>query len=228
MNAHDPEVHSLLGPYVLDALEPAERAAFEGHLRECAACRDEVADLRPAAAALADTPLSPPPALREQVMRLAAQTRPVRRGARPASRPASRPSRRLWVGAAAAAVLLALGGGLVATQRDDTMTAADVFSAADVHTHEMPTKMGKVRVGMSHEMHMVAVDGSAMTDPGAGMAYEVWWAAPGHTESVGMFQDDESVVVPMGEGDLWITMEPKAGSTTPTSAPLLSLPATSL
>lgn len=219
MNAHDPEVHSLLGAYVLDALDPAERAAFEGHLKVCGACRDEVAELRPAAAALADRPLAPPPELRERVMRLAAQTQPVRRPAR----------RRVWVAAAAAAVVVAIGGGVVVSQRDDgPMTASQVFAAADVRTHDMPTTMGEVRLGMSHEMHMVAVDGHAMTDPGAGMAYQVWWADAGHAEPVATFQEDESVVVPMREGELWITMEPKDGSAAPTSAPLLSMPATSL
>jgi hypothetical protein len=222
MNAHDPDVHSLLGPYVLDALDPAERTAFERHLRACAACRDEVADLRPAAAALADRPLAPPVELRERVMRLAAGSASVRR-------PETRPGRRrLWVVAAAAAVVIGVGGGVVISQRDDPMTAAQVFAAPDVRTHDMPTKMGEVRVGMSHEMHMVAVDGSAMTDPGDGMAYQVWWTDDGRAESVGMFQETESVVVPVGEGDLWITMEPTAGSAQPTSAPLLSMPVTSL
>lgn len=229
MTAHDPEVHSLLGPYVLHALEPAERAAFEGHLRACAACRDAVADLRPVAAALADRPLAPPPELRERLLRLAAETQPVRR---PVPRPVRRTGRRrAWVAAAAAAVVLAIGGGLLLADRDtrdDPMTATQVFAAADVRTHEMPTKMGEVHVGMSHEMHMVAVDGSAMTDPGDGMAYQVWWASAGRAESVGMFQETESVVVPVGEGDLWITMEPAAGSATPSSPPLLSLPAASL
>jgi anti-sigma-K factor RskA len=222
MNGHDPEVHSLLGPYVLDALEPAERAAYESHLRVCGACRAEVADLRPAAAALADRPLAPPPELRARVLRIAAGTQPVRRPGPRVSR------RRLAVVAAAAAVIVAVGGGVVVSQRDQPMTAEQVFAAADVRTHDMPTTMGEVRVAMSHEMHMVAVDGSAMTDPGAGMAYQVWWSAPGHTEPVAMFQEAESVVVPVGEGDLLITMEPMTGSSKPSAPPLLSMPVTSL
>jgi hypothetical protein len=40
-------------PYVLGALEPAERAAFEAHLDTCAECRARVAELRGPAAALA-------------------------------------------------------------------------------------------------------------------------------------------------------------------------------
>ncbi len=48
----DADLHGLTGAYALDALEADERAAFEEHLDECAACVDEVADLREAAASL--------------------------------------------------------------------------------------------------------------------------------------------------------------------------------
>ena len=38
--------HELLGAYAVDALEGAERDAFEAHLADCASCRDELAGLR--------------------------------------------------------------------------------------------------------------------------------------------------------------------------------------
>jgi len=38
--------HELLGAYAVDALEGAERQAFEAHLADCATCRDELAELR--------------------------------------------------------------------------------------------------------------------------------------------------------------------------------------
>ncbi len=41
------------GPYVLGALDEADRLAFEAHLLTCAECRDRVAELRPTAALLA-------------------------------------------------------------------------------------------------------------------------------------------------------------------------------
>ncbi|MDO7868349.1 anti-sigma factor domain-containing protein [Nocardioides jiangxiensis] len=218
MKAHDPDVHSLIGPYLLHALDPAERAAFDEHLTACVTCREEVEDLRPAAAALSDRPTAPPAELRERIMGIAAGTRPVRR-----------PGRRLRGAVIAAAALLAVGGGVVVAQRgDDPMSASDVFAAADVRTHDMPTTMGAVRIGMSHRLHMVAVDGRDLTDPGAGMAYEVWWATHGRVTSVAMFQEAESVVVPMREGELQISMEPMAGSDAPTSPLLLAMPADSL
>ena len=48
----DPFLHDD-APYVLGALDPADRAAFEAHLETCADCRARVAELRAPAAALA-------------------------------------------------------------------------------------------------------------------------------------------------------------------------------
>ena len=49
--AHDEQ--TLAAAYVLDALEPAERRAFEAHVADCATCAEEVRALRPVADALA-------------------------------------------------------------------------------------------------------------------------------------------------------------------------------
>lgn len=61
MNAM-PDVHTLTGAYVCDALAPAEREAFEQHLAQCAACRGEVAELREVAAVLGTAVAQQPPA----------------------------------------------------------------------------------------------------------------------------------------------------------------------
>lgn len=37
-----PDIHTLVGPYALDALEPAERQQFEQHLAVCDVCWAEV------------------------------------------------------------------------------------------------------------------------------------------------------------------------------------------
>ncbi|MFX7198000.1 zf-HC2 domain-containing protein, partial [Acinetobacter baumannii] len=42
MTSDAPDIHTLSGAYALDALEPDEAAAFEGHLDSCASCTDEV------------------------------------------------------------------------------------------------------------------------------------------------------------------------------------------
>lgn len=57
----DPEVHALTGAYVCDALDDAERAAFELHLAECEACAQEVAELSETTAVLAMAVAQVPP-----------------------------------------------------------------------------------------------------------------------------------------------------------------------
>jgi anti-sigma-K factor RskA len=61
--------HSLAAPYALDALEPAERARFEKHLRNCPACAAEVRALSEDAVRLAWSTAAPPPAaMRDRVL----------------------------------------------------------------------------------------------------------------------------------------------------------------
>ena len=47
------ELHSLVAPYALDALDESDERSFEEHLALCERCREELAALREAAAALA-------------------------------------------------------------------------------------------------------------------------------------------------------------------------------
>lgn len=65
---HDEQ--ALAAPYVLGALEPAERAAFEAHAATCPICHDEVRSLQRVADALARTvpQRTPSPALRARVL----------------------------------------------------------------------------------------------------------------------------------------------------------------
>jgi anti-sigma-K factor RskA len=64
--SHD-ELRSLLAPYALDAVDADEAETVELHLRECAACRAEVAEFRETAAALATTYEPTPPALWDRI-----------------------------------------------------------------------------------------------------------------------------------------------------------------
>jgi len=68
--AHD-ELRHDAAAYALDALEPAERAAFEAHLGSCAECAADVRQMRLAASALPHTvpQVSPPPSLRARILR---------------------------------------------------------------------------------------------------------------------------------------------------------------
>jgi anti-sigma-K factor RskA len=117
----------LIGGYVLDALEPAERDLVRRHLETCAGCAHEHAELAaiPALLDVADSadavPPRPPARLEEAVLdRFARESRgagsPVRA---PAAR---RNARRRWLAPAAAAVafvLVAVVAALVLTSNGD-------------------------------------------------------------------------------------------------------------
>ena len=50
-----PEIEELIGAYALDAVDPDEREAVDGHLRECPRCRTELAGHLEVAALLGNT-----------------------------------------------------------------------------------------------------------------------------------------------------------------------------
>ncbi|GAB2603588.1 anti-sigma factor [Kocuria himachalensis] len=71
-------VHELAALYAVDALEPAEQAAFERHLPGCPRCQQELADYAEVTAHLAETVAQdPPPALRAAVLGAIHHTRPL-------------------------------------------------------------------------------------------------------------------------------------------------------
>jgi anti-sigma-K factor RskA len=104
------ELHDLVAPYALDALDQEERARFERHLAGCRQCQAQLAELQDAAAALAYAePREPPPELRERILDAARENGKV-----------IQLPRRRWLFpatavAAAAAAVVAIGVGLWAT-----------------------------------------------------------------------------------------------------------------
>jgi putative zinc finger protein len=110
-----------LGVYVLGAIEPAERAEVDAHLRVCRRCRDELASLAGLPAMLGRVTeeqieqLAPPPAeLLESVLSKAANENRARR----------RRERALWI-AAAAALIVVVGVGIRATMGSGGGTIAE-------------------------------------------------------------------------------------------------------
>jgi len=70
------DLHTLAGPYALNALPPRDRDRFERHLTACPACAEEVRGLRETAARLAGATAAAPPArLKERVFAEVARTR---------------------------------------------------------------------------------------------------------------------------------------------------------
>ncbi len=75
---HDTNPHSNVGAYVVDALEPAERAEFRAHLDSCPSCRREVTEFAETAAELAMlVEATPPAALRRQTLASIGAVRPL-------------------------------------------------------------------------------------------------------------------------------------------------------
>jgi anti-sigma-K factor RskA len=68
------DLHTLSGAYAIDALSAEEAQAFDTHLEECQACRDEVRELQQAAALMgASEARAAPPALKARVLAAADQ-----------------------------------------------------------------------------------------------------------------------------------------------------------
>ena len=131
---HDPELDALLGAYVLDALDPDERARIDDYLTRNPRARAEVDDLRETTAVLAAAPLDDDPASDDLWTRIAAEVS-ADPGVAPvdelAQRRASRRSPATWiasaVAAAAAVVALVLAVQVVALN-DDLDDAQDPSS----------------------------------------------------------------------------------------------------
>jgi len=239
-------LHALSGAYVVDALDTAEREAFEQHLPGCRDCQAEVSSLREAAALMADdAALTPPSSLRTSVLASISTVRPLppEAGAEPRATAGTSPvvvpmrsRRRFRVAAlaAAAAVLVAVGiGAVFQPWHDDSppiagVTAADrVLAASDAKHFEVSFPDGSsatVVRSISKRQAVLLTDN--MPAPPKGKVYEVWLQDPtGHMAKAGLMPTagDNKVLL---EGNasqatgVGITVEPEGGSVQPTSQPI--------
>lgn len=73
------EIHSAVGAYVVNALDPDELEEFEAHLAVCPTCRREVAEFGETAAELSLLASAPPPpaALRGSILSAISEVRPL-------------------------------------------------------------------------------------------------------------------------------------------------------
>lgn len=244
------EIHALSGAYAVDAVDAVERARFQRHLTECAACRAEVASLREAAATLAhDAAVAPPAALRDRVLAGITTVRPLppetpvtpvapETAGAPAAGPTSGPDPagriRRWVPALAAAVVLAVVGVGAAvwqpwqTDQAPTLTAAERVLRADDAAGTTLTFPGgaQATLVLSESEHHAVLVTEAMPAAPAGKVYQLWFDVPGEgMVSAGVMppKADQTVLLD-GETDTatgaGITVEPAGGSPTPTGDPI--------
>jgi anti-sigma factor RsiW len=232
-------VHSLIGPYALDAVDDIERAAFDRHLSECDACRAELDELREAAGRLADGAWSvPPPALRENVLAAIGSVRQIA----PISPAPVRTPRRLRVVTAAAAVVVAAAGAATAVyavqdhrvrveqSRTEAARASEfrvraLLAAPDlVVKEETLAGGGRVTVATSklHDAGVIMLAADAA--PAGGRVFQLWTIRSQAPVSEGVLSPGQTAVVELVDGmdqasGVGVSVEPPGGSKTPT-APL--------
>ena len=222
-----PDIHTLAGAYVLDAVEPDERAAFETHLSQCDSCPQEVASLRRAVASWGGSlALAPPPELRTRVLGQVERTRqlpPLVKEVSSAARRRRRTAR--WLAAGAVVVAVAAGG--VATQQalEDNgpagVTAAQVFSSSDAETSTIAMRGGRARIALSRDLGRIALDASKMPPLPDGRVYQLWVIDETGPHSAGVVDRPSlTLKIPAPDAQLALTTEPAGGSRRPTTEPL--------
>ncbi len=208
-------IHDLSAAYALDALEPEELDAFEEHLATCESCRQAVADFGSVAAelALAGTPASPPPELRDRILDAAR-----------AERPNVVPLRPRWqrplVAVAAIAVCAALVLGLwnvslhnqLSSSKNEALTRVPVTGAS-----------GSMVVSSNGSAALV-LDSLDAAPPGK--TYEAWVIRGSNAPvPAGLFRGGPGTTFVPIEGSVKrgsvvaVTVEPAGGSPQPTTTP---------
>lgn len=239
------DVHTLAGPYAVDALPRDEQAFFERHIAVCEPCCIEVAEFLATTAALGTaSEEAPPPALRDRVLRTVDVTRQVapesvRHDARPPRRRAG--SLLAGVAAALALALMVLSGVTVAMNEriveletamtgitpDDQVLA--VLSAPDAQTRQLDTELdGSARFVYSAALDQGVFVASGMEALGADEVYELWLYHDGTPQPATVFDSDSDgramAVVDgavVGAEYAAVTVEPHGGSPAPTGEVLV-------
>lgn len=228
------DLHSLMAPYALDALDAWERQRFEAHLEQCAECRAELAGFFATAARLGDVAHEgPPPALRDRLLTAVASTsqeRPTvtalaqRRGLR-------RTLPRLAMAAAFLVGTVGVGGYLTERNQADSYRAeteaiTSVLAASDAATSTKTfNRGGKVRLISSKSKDSAVIVASELPALKGSKVYQVWLVKDDFPRSQGVFQTSGAMIMKglVGVDHVAITVEPKGGSQQPTTAPISTI-----
>jgi anti-sigma-K factor RskA len=232
-----PDLHTLTGAYALDALSAEEQAAFEQHLAACPACTAEVDELREAAGKLsADLAMAPPSSLKLDVMAAIGRIEQVPPLDAPATDDAQvvtlssrRFSRRSVVGLAAAALAVAVSGGIAIDQYRDnaaTQQASDQLAALlaepDARTVRGAVNGGgQATVVASNRRDAAVVVLRGLRELPSSQTYQLWLIDSAQTaHSVGLTTartGTEFVTGGVaGKVAFGLTVEPAGGSSKPT------------
>jgi anti-sigma-K factor RskA len=230
------DLHSLVGLYVVDALDDEERHRFEEHLAGCAACSAEVSEFRATTGRLSNLMAeNPPPGLRSAILERVSSTRqisPVAQGDELAE-PRARSGLRLVVpvlAVAASVIALVLGFGWLRSHQafDRQQAITEVLSAADATSVSMAGAAGgDMRVVYSPELDRTVVVAEGLADLPSDRTYALWFIGPEGAEEAALFRPDDGQVTrildrtPEGFDGLGVTEEPAGGSDVPTEPILL-------
>lgn len=242
-----PEIHDLTGAFVLDALDPQERSAFERHLPGCPHCRTEVAELSAVAAELgAAMYVTPTPAMKYRVLDSISMHRqpppPTERIAPVTDTAILDPityhtahDGRWWrtrgaVGLAASLVAaIVLVGGLALAAREPDPSAAvavdQVRRARDAVTRdgEVLARGGWATAVLSHNVGKIVVSASGLPALDDEHGYQLWLIpADGTPQSAGLMhtagtRTELAADLPDDSTLAAITVEPSDGSPQPTT-----------
>jgi len=224
------DLHHLAAAYALNALDADERIAFEAHYHDCPVCSLDVGDFRATVAALGELSITAPSAdVKARVLQQVATTRQL--SPIVATRSIA-PSRRPSMLAAAAAVLLivattafVVGRG---SQPDDAFAAQleHVMAQPDVRIVDLPAisnaTAGHISVAWSASTGKIAVIGDGLSSLADGSVYELWLIdetgpLPASMLDAAVNGEMRRVLTLPGAAVRWgITIEPAAGSATPT------------
>jgi anti-sigma-K factor RskA len=246
------DIHALAGAYALDAVNDLERVAFDRHLAGCEACSFEVAELRTAAARLADSTWSAaPPRLRDNVLKQVSHTRQTRPGtaerfvAQDVATP-GRWRRRLIAVAAVSLLTVGVGAGtfLVEEQRvhsatnQSALAAAnqremaqirDVMAATDARLRQVPVKGGgRISVVYSAGQNAAVAMLAGLNQPAANRAYELWLVKDKQPAKAWVLAAGHNAGTALLTGirdaqEIAITQEPAGGSPKPTQDPMAAV-----
>ncbi len=223
------DLHTLSGAYALDALSSEEASEFRSHLAGCPACRDEVTELRDAAARMgAAEALHPPAGLRARVLEASSRQPQL-----PPKVPAPVVARRWWprLLAVAAAVVLVVAAAVVVRQLNAGTGApmspavSQVFTASDAHKATVETANGgRLTVATSRRLNRMAVETDRLPRLGQAQVYQIWAVHHGAMTSAAVLADTKAgaaMAMPGPGTEVAITIEPAGGSRQPTTRPIV-------
>jgi anti-sigma factor RsiW len=233
------DLHDLTPGYALDALDPAEREEYEGHLATCERCREELEGFWHASGSLARAAGGPPPpaSLRERILEQARRERP---NERPGSVVPLR--RRIALPAlssvAAVAAVVAIGLGIWAASLSDELDDVRAQRAGEAEAVAIlsdPRRQEVELMGADGHLVVSATGRAALVVSGIdrapeGKTYEIWVIEGGMAKPAGLFEDASTRTVltlarPVPDDAIVaVTVERDGGASLPTGTPIITSP----